>query len=51
MTQHFSDGSTNPITYPEPFSKFNPDGSLNQKLDYLPLGINSTVIQQIKSKK
>ena len=51
MTQHFPDGSTNPITYPDPFSKFNPDGSLDQKLDYLPLGINSTVIQQLKSKK
>lgn len=47
---HRPDGSTEPITYPDPFSKTNEDGSYNTKLDYLPLGINNTVIKQIKRK-
>jgi hypothetical protein len=48
---HYKDGSTEPLVYPEPFYKINPDGSLNQTLDYLPNGINATVIKQLKSKK
>jgi hypothetical protein len=49
---HYADGSIDPepLTYPEPFSKTNADGSYNTKLDYLPLGINNTVIKQIKRK-
>jgi hypothetical protein len=43
----YIDGS--PLTYPTPFYKYNQDGTINNNLDYLPLGINSTVIKQIKS--
>jgi hypothetical protein len=40
-----------PITYPQPFYKYNQDGTINQDLDDLPLGINSAVIQQLKTLK
>jgi len=42
------DGSHQPITYPQPFFKYNQDGTINQDLDNLPLGINDAVIQQLK---
>ena len=44
-------GDINTLTYPKPISKFNADGSVNQDLNILPLGINNAVIQQIKSPK
>lgn len=44
---HHKNGSTETVTYPQPIEKFNADGSPNTTLDYLPLGINSSVIQQI----
>jgi hypothetical protein len=41
-----------PVTYDQPISKYNTDGSFNQDLDRLPEGVNSTVIQQLlKSRK
>jgi len=48
---HYPNGSVEPLTYPEAFYKFNSDGTLNQTLDYLPSGINATVIKQLKIKK
>jgi hypothetical protein len=44
------DGSHVPITYPQPFFKYNQDGTINQDLDNLPIGINNAVIQQLKIK-
>jgi hypothetical protein len=44
-------GKVNTITYPKPFSKYNADGSVNQDLNVLPLGVNNAVIQQIMSPK
>ena len=52
MYIHNQDNSITPVTYDQPIPKFNKDGSLNQDLDRLPEGVNSTVIQQLlKSKK
>jgi hypothetical protein len=44
-------GNINTLTYPKPIPKYNADGSVNQDLNILPLGINNAVIQQIKSPK
>ena len=52
MYIHNADNSITPVTYDQPIPKFYKDGSLNQDLDRLPEGVNSTVIQQLlKSKK
>ena len=40
--------SVNTLTYPKPIPKFNADGTVNQDLNILPLGVNNAVIQQIK---
>jgi len=48
---HYKGKSPEVITYPEAFYKFNADGTLNQTLDYLPNGINATVIKQLKTRK
>ena len=48
---HYPNESVETLTYPEAFYKFNSDGTLNQTLDYLPSGINATVIKQLKIKK
>ena len=45
------DGNHEPITYPQPFFKYNQDGTINQDLDNLPIGINNAVIQQLKIKQ
>jgi hypothetical protein len=47
---HYPDGRTEKLTYPDPFLKQNPDGSINQQLDFLASGINRTVIEQIRRK-
>ena len=47
---HYPDGRTEKLTYPDPFLKQNPDGSINQQLDFLASGINKTVIEQIRRK-
>jgi hypothetical protein len=52
MYIHNPDNSIIPVTYDQPIPKFTKGGSLNQDLDRLPEGINSTVIQQLlKSRK
>jgi len=49
---HDGAGNVEPLVYPTPFFKVNPaDGKINMQLDYLPSGINSTVIQQIRKKR
>jgi hypothetical protein len=49
---HDNAGNVEPIVYPTPFFKVNPaDGKIDMQLDYLPSGINSTVIQQIRKKR
>jgi hypothetical protein len=49
---NYKDGRpTQPITYGQPFYKYNQDGTINQDLDDLPLGINDAVIQQLKMTK
>jgi hypothetical protein len=47
---HYKDGTTEKLTYPDPFFKFNADGTLNNQLDFLSSGINKTVIEQIRSR-
>ena len=47
---HYADGSTEKLTYPDPFFKQNADGTMNSQLDFLASGINKTVIEQIRSK-
>lgn len=47
---HNPNGTISNITFPTPIPKILPDGTTNQSLDILPLGINDAVIQQIKSK-
>jgi hypothetical protein len=47
MYVHNPDNSITPITYDQPISKFNENGSLNQDLDRLPEGINATIIKQL----
>jgi hypothetical protein len=47
---HHKDGSTERLTYPDPFFKYNADGTLNNQLDFLSSGINKTVIEQIRNK-
>lgn len=47
---HHKDGSTERLTYPDPFFKYNSDGTLNNQLDFLSSGINKTVIEQIRKK-
>jgi len=48
---NYKDGRHEPITFPQPFFKFNQDGTVNQDLDNLPMGINNAVIQQLKTLK
>jgi len=49
---NYQDGrAPEPVTYPQPFFKYNQDGTINQDLDRLPEGINSAVIQQLKTLK
>ncbi len=49
---NYKDGrQSEPITFPQAFYKYNPDGTINQDLDNLPMGINSAVIQQLKTIK
>lgn len=47
---HYPDGSTEKLTYPDPFFKQNEDGTMNTQLDFLASGINKTVIEQIRKK-
>ena len=47
---HYPDGSTEKLTYPDPFFKQNADGTMNTQLDFLASGINKTVIEQIRKK-
>ena len=47
---HHKDGTTEKLTYPDPFFKYNADGTLNNQLDFLSSGINKTVIEQIRRK-
>ena len=42
------DGSVTPLEYTEPIPRYNKDGSFNQTLKILPLGVNATVIEQLK---
>ena len=52
MYIHNKDNSITHVTYDQPIPKFNKDGSLNQDLDRIPEGVNSTIIQQLlKSRK
>ena len=39
------------ITFPEPMNMYNTDGTINMQLDNLPIGINSTVINQLIKQK
>ena len=39
------------ITFPEPMNMYNTDGTVNMQLDNLPIGINSTVINQLIKQK
>jgi hypothetical protein len=49
---NYKDGrQSEPITFPQAFYKYNPDGTINQDLDNLPMGINSAVIEQLKTIK
>jgi len=35
------------ITFPEAMNMYNTDGTINMQLDNLPMGVNSTVINQL----
>ena len=42
---------TQKINFPEPMNMYNTDGTINMQLDFLPQGINTTVINQIIKQK